>query len=136
MRGLLALAAAFAVPAASAPAAAASDLDARIAAANLKRGQLLYLVCKGCHDLEAGVPHKAGPNLHGVVGRRAGTSEGFRYSEALAQSGIVWTLETLDTFLRQSGAMIRGNGMAFAGIANDADRASLIAWMLANGAGG
>ena len=134
MRGLVALAAALA--ALSAPVAAASDLDARIAGANLKRGQLLFLVCKGCHDLEAGVPHKVGPNLHGVVGRRAGTSEGFRYSEALAQSGIVWTPETLDGFLRQPGAMVRGNGMAFAGIASDADRASLIAWMLANGAGG
>lgn len=114
--------------------AGASDLEARLATANLKRGQLLYMVCRGCHDLEAGVPHKVGPNLHGVVGRKAGTSEGFRYSEALAQSGIVWTPEALDTFLRQPGAMVRGNGMAFAGIANDADRASLIAWMLANGA--
>ena len=134
MRDLVAMATALAALAASV--AAASDLDARIAGANLKRGQLLFLVCKGCHDLEAGVPHKVGPNLHGVVGRRAGTAEGFRYSEALAQSGIVWTPETLDGFLRQPGAMVRGNGMAFAGIANDADRASLIAWMLANGAGG
>jgi cytochrome c len=134
VRDLVAVTAALAALAASV--AAASDLDARIAGANLKRGQLLFLVCKGCHDLEAGVPHKVGPNLHGVVGRRAGTSEGFRYSEALAQSGIVWTAETLDGFLRQPGAMVRGNGMAFAGIASDADRASLIAWMLANGAGG
>ena len=134
VRGSSVLAAAFATLAA--PVAMASDLDARIAAANLKRGQLLYLACKGCHDLEAGVPHKVGPNLHGVVGRRAGTAEGFRYSEALAQSGIVWTTETLDRFIRQPGAMVRGNGMAFAGIANDDDRASLIAWMLANGAGG
>ena len=134
MRSLVALAGAIA--ALAAPTADVSDLDARIAAANLKRGQLLYLVCKGCHDLEAGVPHKVGPNLHGMFGRRAGTSEGFRYSEALAQSGIVWTPETLDSFLRQPGATVRGNGMAFAGIANHADRASLIAWMLANGAGG
>ena len=86
----------------AAPVAADSDLDARLAAANLKRGQLLYMVCKACHDVEAGLPHKVGPNLHDVVGRRAGTSEGFRYSEALAQSGIVW-------------AMVRGNGMAFTG---------------------
>jgi len=135
VRGLAALAA-LALALLAGPAVRASDLDARIAAANLKRGQLLFLVCKGCHDLEAGVPHKVGPNLHGVVGRRAGTSEGFRYSEPLVQSGIVWTPETLDSFLRQPGAMVRGNGMAFAGIANDADRASLIAWMLANGAGG
>jgi cytochrome c len=135
VRSLAALAA-LALALLAGPAVRASDLDARIAAANLKRGQLLFLVCKGCHDLEAGVPHKVGPNLHGVVGRRAGTSEGFRYSEPLVQSGIVWTPETLDSFLRQPGAMVRGNGMAFAGIANDADRASLIAWMLANGAGG
>ncbi len=135
MRSLAALAA-LALALLAGPAVRASDLDARIAAANLKRGQLLFLVCKGCHDLEAGVPHKVGPNLHGVVGRRAGTAEGFRYSEPLVQSGIVWTAETLDSFLRQPGAMVRGNGMAFAGIANDADRASLIAWMLANGAGG
>lgn len=134
VRGSAVLVAAFATLAA--PVALASDLDARIAAANLKRGQLLYLVCKGCHDLETGVPHKVGPNLHGVVGRRAGTAEGFRYSEALAQSGIVWTTETLDRFIRQPGAMVPGNGMAFAGTANDDDRASLIAWMLANGAGG
>jgi cytochrome c len=135
VRSLAALAA-LALALLAGPAVRASDLDARIAAANLKRGQLLFLVCKGCHDLEAGVPHKVGPNLHGVVGRRAGTSEGFRYSEPLVQSGIVWTPETLDRFIRQPGAMVRGNGMAFAGIANDADRASLIAWMLANGAGG
>lgn len=134
VRGGVALATVFA--ALTAPFATGSDLDARIAAANLKRGQLLFLACKGCHDLEAGAAHKVGPNLHGIVGRRAGSSEGFRYSEALVQSGIVWTPGTLDTFLRQPGAMVRGNGMAFAGIANDADRASLIAWMLANGAGG
>jgi cytochrome c len=117
----------------AATAARASDLDARLAAASLKRGQLLYMACKACHDLESGLPHKVGPNLHGTFGRKAGTAEGFRYSEVLAKSGIVWTPETMDAWLRQPGAMVPGNGMAFAGIANDADRASLIAWMLANG---
>ena len=114
------------------PAAADSDLDARLAAANLKRGQLLYMVCKACHDVEAGLPHKVGPNLHGMFGRKAGTAEGFRYTDALAKSGIVWTPETMDAWLKQPGAQVPGNGMAFAGIANDADRASLVAWLMAN----
>ena len=112
--------------------AAASDLDARLAAANMKRGQLLYMVCKACHDVEAGLPHKVGPNLHGMFGRKAGTAEGFKYTDALAKSGLVWTPETMDEWLRQPGALVPGNGMAFAGIANDADRASLIAWLMAN----
>lgn len=114
------------------PAAADSDLDARLAAANPKRGQLLYMVCKACHDVEAGLPHKVGPNLHGMFGRKAGTAEGFRYTEALVKSGIVWTPETMDAWLEQPGALVPGNGMAFAGIANDSDRASLIAWLMAN----
>jgi cytochrome c len=116
----------------AAPALADTDLDARLAAANLKRGQLLYMVCKACHDVEAGLPHKVGPNLHGMFGRRAGTAEGFRYTDALVKSGIVWTPETMDTWLKQPGALVPGNGMAFAGIAHDADRASLVAWLMAN----
>ena len=112
--------------------AAASDLDTRLASANMKRGQLLYMVCKACHDVEAGLPHKVGPNLHGMFGRKAGTAEGFKYTDALLKSGLVWTPETMDVWLRQPGALVPGNGMAFAGIANDADRASLIAWLLAN----
>ena len=130
MRG--AIAATAALLAVAAPAAADSDLDARLAAANLKRGQLLYMVCKACHDVEAGLLHKVGPNLHGMFGRKAGTAEGFRYTDALVKSGIVWTPETIDAWLKQPGALVPGNGMAFAGIANDADRASLVAWLMAN----
>ena len=83
-------------------------------------------------DVEAGLPHKVGPNLHGMFGRKAGTAEGFRYTDALVKSGIVWTPETMDAWLKQPGALVPGNGMAFAGIANDADRASLVAWLMAN----
>jgi cytochrome c len=113
-------------------AAGASDLEQRLAGANLKRGQVLYLQCKACHDVEAGLPHKVGPNLHGMFGRKAGTAPGFKYTEAMASSEIVWTPETMDAWLRQPGAMVQGNGMAFPGIVNDADRASLVAWLLAN----
>ena len=109
--------------------APADDLDQRLAAANPKRGQLLYMQCKACHDVEPGLPHKVGPNLNGVFGRTAGAAPGFKYTDAMAKSGIVWTAQTLDIFLKQPGAMIPGNGMAFPGVANDADRASLIVYL-------
>lgn len=112
--------------------AAASDLESRLAGANLKRGQMLYLQCKACHDVEAGLPHKVGPNLHGIFGRKAGTAAGFKYTDAMVKSGIVWTPENMDAWLRQPGAMVQGNGMAFPGIVNEDDRASLVAWLLAN----
>ena len=108
---------------------AADELEQGLAAANPKRGQLLYMQCKACHDVEPGLPHKVGPNLNGVFGRAAGTAPGFKYTDAMAKSGIVWTPQTLDTFLKQPGAMIAGNGMAFPGVANDADRASLIVYL-------
>ena len=63
---------------------AADDLEQRLAAANPKRGQLLYMQCRACHDVEPGLPHKVGPNLNGVFGRTAGTSPGFKYTDAMA----------------------------------------------------
>ena len=128
-RAIIAMTAMLAV---ATPAAADPDLDARLAAANPKRGQLLYMVCKACHDVEAGLPHKVGPNLHGMFGRKAGTAEGFKYTDALVKSGIVWSPETMDAWLKQPGALVPGNGMAFAGLTNDADRASLVAWLMSN----
>ena len=117
-------------------AASASELDDRIAGANLKRGQLFYMQCKTCHDLEAGLPHKVGPNLNGILGRKAGAAAGFKYSDVLVKSGVVWSRETLDAWIRQPASLVPGNAMAYPGIANDADRAAVIAWMLANGADG
>jgi cytochrome c len=112
----------------------ADDLDQRLAAANPRRGQLLYMQCKACHDVEPGLPHKVGPNLGGVFGRTAGTAPGFKYTDAMAKSGIVWTAQTMDIFLKQPGAVIQGTGMAFPGLANDADRASLIVYLQSNSA--
>jgi cytochrome c len=116
------------------PLAALVSLLAAAAAGaqDLKRGQMLYLVqCRACHDLEAGVPHKVGPNLNGVIGRVAGTVPGFKFSDATLKSGISWSAESMDAWLRQPGALIPGNAMAFAGIANDQDRASVVAYLVA-----
>ncbi|MDX3926039.1 MAG: cytochrome c family protein [Shinella sp.] len=75
-------------------------------------GQRLFQQrCGACHQI-ATPRNGVGPNLQGVVGRTAGTAEGFRYSPALRDSGITWSAETLDTFLTNPTAMVRGTRMA------------------------
>ncbi|WEX89617.1 cytochrome c family protein [Sinorhizobium garamanticum] len=74
-------------------------------------GQRLFQQrCGACHQI-ATPRNGVGPHLQGVVGRAAGTVEGFRYSAALRDSGVNWTPETLETFLGNPAAMVRGTRM-------------------------
>ncbi|MBD9638853.1 cytochrome c family protein [Ensifer sp. ENS07] len=66
--------------------------------------------CGTCHQL-ATTRNGVGPHLQGVVGRPAGSVEGFKYSPALKASGVTWTPETLETFLANPGTMVRGTRM-------------------------
>ena len=70
-----------------------------------------------------------GPELTGVFGRTAGTMDGFNYSPAMANSGIVWDAETLDAYLANPRTNIPGNRMSFAGIRDEAQRAAVIEWL-------
>lgn len=108
---------------AQAPAAAAAP------APDLKRGRLLYIQCRACHELKAGEPHKVGPNLHGFIGRKAAALPEFAYSPALKGANLTWDRATLERWLEKPSAVVAGNSMAFAGIPNAADRASLIAYL-------
>jgi cytochrome c len=64
-------------------------------------GERMFRQCGACHQLGEG-QHRVGPSLHGVLGRQAGTAEGFRYSPdlvALGEVGVVWDEELLDEYL-------------------------------------
>lgn len=104
-----------------APAAAESPQD--------KRGRLLYLQCRACHELQPSGAALVGPHLGGLVGRKVAGVEGFGYSSALRAQSFVWDRASLDAWLASPGKMVPGNTMAFAGIAGEADRAALIVYL-------
>lgn len=96
-------------------------------AGDATRGETLYVArCGACHSL---TENGAGPSHREVFGRRAATQSGFDYSAALQKSGLVWTVEALDRWLRDPNALVPGNAMRVQ-LANDPiDRADLIAFL-------
>lgn len=98
--------------------------------ADPERGRSLYLQCRACHAIEAGGPTLAGPNLHGVFGRPAGSVPDFPYSEVLRDAGFVWTPRAMDSWITNPYLFLPGNRMSYAGMRRAEDRRDLIAWML------
>ncbi len=117
-----------------APASAADSGTAAPAAETeatpAERGRVVFNECGICHAAQQDAPKGLGPNLFGVVGREAGTLEGFAYSQAMKNAGIVWSEETLDAFLENPLQYVRGNRMAYAGLRNEQRRADLIAYLM------
>ena len=112
-------------------AAAGASTNASETSAEYKRGKLLYIQCRACHDLQPSEIEKIGPNLAGLMGRKAAADAAFAYSPALqaAASKLIWDKATLDRWIEKPGAVVPGNTMAFAGISNPADRAALLAYL-------
>ena len=92
-------------------------------------GKTAFMQCIACHSIEEGQPQKLGPNLAGIVGRKAGSKEGYAYSEAMVSSGIIWTPEKLDAFLKAPQTTVAGTKMIFTGVADDSRRKALIEYL-------
>lgn len=99
------------------------------AAQDVKNGQNVFdSSCGNCHTVKEG-KHKSGPSLFGVVGRTAGSLDGFVYSDAMKASGIVWTAEKLDAFALNPKGVVEQTKMKFGGVKNDKSRADLLAYL-------
>lgn len=116
-----------AAPAANATAAATPVSYASLTG-DATKGEKVFAQCKACHVVEAG-QNRVGPSLAGLVGRKAGSIEGFSYSAANKGSGVTWDEETLFTYLEAPQKFMPGTKMAFAGLKNPQDRADVIAYL-------
>ncbi|WP_242011196.1 c-type cytochrome [Acetobacter fallax] len=85
--------------------------------------------CAMCHTLTADAPDTVGPNLFHVSGRKVGGKEGYSYSQALSGHGGQWDDATLNAWLTNPAAFAPGTRMSFPGIADDKDRADVVAWL-------
>jgi cytochrome c len=91
-------------------------------------GKKTFETCVACHSAKAG-ENGVGPSLNKLVGRTAGTSDGFRYSGPMKRSGIVWDEKNLSAFLRNPQELVPGNRMPFSGVADEAALKALVKYL-------
>lgn len=99
-------------------------------AAQADEGQLHYNNhCRTCHSLNEG-DHRLGPSLFEMIGRKAGSLDGYRYSSAFTNSDLIWDNDTMDAFLADPDLVIPGNNMnPFQSIAEPEVRRAIIEWL-------
>jgi len=106
-----------------------SDIMALLASANASEGEKVFKRCASCHSVSKGGKNKIGPALWGVIGRQAGILTDYKYSKSLIAYGKKWSFQEIDGFLAKPKEWVPGTKMAFAGLKNQKDRASLILYM-------
>jgi cytochrome c len=98
-------------------------------AQDVAAGENSFKKCLPCHAVGADAKNKIGPVLNGLEGRKSGTIEGYTYTEANRNSGIIWDDATFRDYIRDPRARIPGTKMVFAGIKNDKEVADLWAYL-------
>ena len=88
-------------------------------AQDVAAGKSSFNKCLACHAIGEGAKNKIGPELNGLDGRKAGTVEGFSYSDANKNSGITWNEAEFKDYIKDPKAKIPGTKMIFAGIKNE-----------------
>ena len=96
-------------------------------AQDAEHGKTVFKTCAACHATDH--DNRVGPGLEGIIDRKAGTVPGFRYSDAMKKSGIVWDAKTLDAYLESPQKVVPGNKMTYAGVNNPTDRSDLVTYL-------
>ena len=105
---------------------AIDPISALLMNASIEKGEKIYKKCGSCHNYEKRSGNKVGPNLWNIVNRSKASMDGFAYSDALTQSGGIWSYEELAAFVYKPKEYIIGTKMNFAGLKKAEDRANLV----------
>lgn len=100
-------------------------------ARDIEAGKAAFRKCVACHATDT-TTNKVGPHLGEVVGRTAGTAEGFNFSPAMKKAGgdgLVWDEASLTEYLAAPRTKVPGTKMAFAGIKKPDELANLVAYL-------
>lgn len=107
-----------------------SSATAMAQSGNAARGERLFnQQCKACHTVEQGGASTVGPNLHGLIGRKAGSGAAVSYSAAMTKSGIVWDDKALADYLKDPKGRVPGTKMVFAGLKRQEQVDDVIAYL-------
>jgi cytochrome c len=98
-------------------------------AQDVAAGEKQFAVCKACHQIGPNAKNGVGPELNGVVGRKAGSVAGYNYSTANKNSGLTWDEATLDKYLANPQEVVKGTKMIFPGIKDEEKRKDVIAYL-------
>lgn len=108
------------------------NIMALFASTSAADGAKVFKKCLTCHSIGKGDPNKIGPNIFGVLNRKAGSISDYKYSKAMAAYGKVWSFEEMNGFLTKPKDWIKGTKMSFMGLKSAKDRAAVILYMNEN----
>lgn len=109
--------------------AAMSAISPMASAQDLENGKSVFNKCRACHQVGEGAKNLVGPILNGLIGRKAGTIEGFNYSDANKNSGITWDDATFREYIKNPKAKIPNTKMVFVGLSDEKDAEDLLAFL-------
>ena len=95
-------------------------------AADAEHGKTLFAPCAACHAERA---DSLGPSLKGVYGRKSGSLDDFRYSNAMKRANLVWDEDSLRAYIRDPQGKVKGNRMPFGGMSDAKDVDDVVAYL-------
>jgi cytochrome c len=99
------------------------------AAGDIAAGKRVFAKCSNCHQVGPSARGNFGPQLNGIIGRTAGTTQDYKYSTAMRSSRIVWTEEKLRAFIKSPNDVVPGNKMRFFGMSDEKQVTDLLTYL-------